>query len=81
MKPQEFDRLHHLPEAQVAAIVDDLRDRGLVDATGGYTDAGRRVKQRIEALTDELAAAPYDALSTEELNELIAGLEPNAAAA
>ncbi len=32
--------------------------------------------QRIEALTDELAAAPYDALSPAELDEMIAELEP-----
>jgi len=38
--------------------------RGLVDATGGFTDAGW----------------PYDALSADELAELTAGLEPIAAA-
>jgi DNA-binding MarR family transcriptional regulator len=81
MRPEEFDRIHHLPKPQLAAVVDALRDRGLVDASGGFTDAGRETRERIETLTDELAAVAYDVLSTEELDELIAGLEPIAAAA
>ncbi|MER7980394.1 hypothetical protein [Streptomyces sp. NPDC095817] len=39
-------------------------------------DAGRETKRRIEALTDELAAPPFDALSPAELDELVAELEP-----
>ena len=81
MRAQEFGRIHHLPKAQLAAVVDGLRGRGLVDAAGGFTDAGRETRQRIEALTDELAAPAYDVLSADELDELIAGLEPIAAAA
>jgi hypothetical protein len=53
-----------------------LRERGLVDTDGRFTDAGRETKQRIESLTDELAVPPYDALSPAELDELIAELEP-----
>ena len=56
--------------------MDELRERGLVDADGWFTDAGRETKHRIEALTDELAAPPYDALSAAELDELVAELEP-----
>ncbi|MFI7037501.1 hypothetical protein ACIBI0_12490 [Microbispora rosea] len=81
MKPEEFGRIHHLPTAQLAAVVDGLRSRGLVDAGGGFTDAGRTTKERIEALTDELSAPAYGVLSADELDELIAGLEPIAAAA
>lgn len=80
MRAAEFGRVHHLPTAQLAAVVDGLRGRGLVDAAGGFTDAGRRTRERIEALTDELAAPAYDVLSADELDELIAGLEPIAAA-
>ncbi len=80
MRAEEFDRIHHLPKAQLAAVIDRLRDRSLVDAAGGFTAAGRETSQRIEALTDELAAPPYDVLSAEELEELVAGLEPIAAA-
>jgi hypothetical protein len=81
MRAEEFGRVHHLPEAQLAAVVDGLRGRGVVDAAGGLTDAGRKAKERIEALTDELAAPAYDVLSADELDELVVGLEPVAAAA
>ncbi|GAB3892927.1 MarR family winged helix-turn-helix transcriptional regulator [Microbispora bryophytorum] len=80
MKAEEFGRIHHLPKARLTAVVDGLRGRGLVDAAGGFTDAGRTIKERIEALTDELAAPAYDVLSADELDELVAGLEPIAAA-
>ena len=77
---EKFSRTHHLPKVQLAAVVDGLRSRGLVDATGGFTDAGRTTRQRIEDLTDELAAPPYDVLDADELDELITKLTPIAAA-
>lgn len=80
MRAEQFGRVHHLPRAQLAAVVDGLRGRGLVDAEGGFTDTGREIRERIESLTDELAAPAYDVLSAAELDELIAGLEPVAAA-
>jgi hypothetical protein len=80
MKAEGFGRIHHLPKAQLTAVLNGLRSRGLVDAAGGFTDAGRETKERIEAVTDELAAPAYDVLSENELGELIAGLEPIAAA-
>ncbi len=81
MRPEEFGRIHHLPKAQLAAVIDGLRDRGLVDTTDRFTDTGRDTKERIETLTDQLAAPAYDALSTDELDELITGLKPITAAA
>ena len=81
MPAEKFGRVHHLPAAHLAAVVDGLRGRGLVDAAGGFTDAGREIRQRIEDLTDELAGPAYDVLDPDELDELIAGLEPIAAAA
>ncbi len=78
--PESFGRIHHLPKTRLAEVMDGLRERGLVDTGGGFTDAGRETKQRIEALTDELAAPPYDALSPAELDELITELEPISAA-
>ena len=74
--PESFGRVHHLPKKRLAEVMDGLRRRGLVDAGGYFTDAGRATKQRIEDLTDELAAPPYEALSPVELDELIAELEP-----
>jgi hypothetical protein len=76
---ESFGRIHHLPEARLAQVMDGLRDRGLLDAAGRFTDPGRATKDRIESLTDALAEAPYDGLDPVELDELIALLEPIAA--
>jgi hypothetical protein len=73
---ESFGRIHHLPKARLAEVMDGLRDRGLLDAAGRFTDAGRAAKTRIEALTDALAEAPYDGLEPLELKELITVLEP-----
>ena len=80
MPAKKFGRLAHLPHAQVAAVVDGMRERGLIGADGWLTAAGRAIKARIEALTDDLAAPAYDALEPGDLAQLIAGLEPIAAA-
>ncbi len=74
--PESFGRIHHLPKRQLAAVMDGLRERGLVDTDGRLTEAGRETTQRIETLTDDLAAAPYEALSPAELAELVDELEP-----
>ena len=74
--PESFGRIHHLPPAHLAEVMAGLRERGLLDADGRFTAAGRATKDRVEALTDTLAEAPYDALSDAELEELVAALEP-----
>jgi hypothetical protein len=73
---EAFGRIHHLPKARLAEVMHGLRDRGLLDASGRFTDAGRTTKDRIEALTDALAEAPYDGLEPLEPDELIAVLGP-----
>jgi hypothetical protein len=73
---ESFGRIHHLPKARLAAVMDGLRDRGLLGASGRLTEAGRATKDRIESLTDALAEAPYEGLEPFELDELIAVLEP-----
>jgi hypothetical protein len=73
---ESFGRIHHLPEARLAEVMAGLRDRGLVDASGHLTEAGRATKDRIECLTDLLAEAPYDVLDPCELDELMTSLEP-----
>lgn len=73
---ETFGRIHHLPKARLAEVMDGLRDRGLLDASGHFTDAGRATKDRIESLTDVLAEAPYEALDAIELDELVTSLEP-----
>jgi hypothetical protein len=76
---ESFGRIHHLPASYLAEVMGGLRDRGLVDAAGRFTEAGRATKDRVESLTDVLAEAPYEGLETGELDELIALLEPIAA--
>jgi hypothetical protein len=41
------------------AAATQLRERGLLDDTGAFTPQGRTLKQDIEAVTDQLALAPY----------------------
>ena len=55
-QPEEFSRTQHLPKAQLAAVVDGLRSRGLVDEAGGFTDAGRTMRKLIGGL-EPIAAA------------------------
>ncbi|MEV7624805.1 hypothetical protein [Actinoplanes sp. NPDC089786] len=80
LRAEKFGRVHHLPPARLAAVVDGLRARGLVNAAGDFTDAGRDLRERIETVTDELAAPAYEVLSADELDELITGLDPITAA-
>lgn len=73
---ESFGRIHHLPAALLAEVMGGLRERGLVDAAGYLTASGRAVKDRVEALTDALAEAPYEGLTAGELDELAGLLEP-----
>ena len=77
---EKFGRVHHLPAAQLTAVVDGMRARGLIEASGWLSEAGRESKQRIESLTDDLSAPAYDTLTPSELDELTAHLEPITAA-
>src|SRR3954471_6777641 len=79
MPAEKFGRIHHLPAAQLAALIDGMRDRGLIGHDGWLSEQGRAVQQRVEALTDELAAKPYEGLEVGELDELMSALEPLAA--
>lgn len=73
MPPEKFGRIHHLPAAQIAEVIDGMRARGLSG------DNALAVHQRIEDLTDDLAWEPYKALTASELEELMSALEPLAA--
>lgn len=76
MPAEKFGRVSHLPRAQLAAVVDGMRARGLIGADGWLTAAGRQTKERIETLTDSLAAPAYDILEAGELDQLVDDLEP-----
>jgi hypothetical protein len=71
-----FGRIHHLPSAVLTDLVDTMAARGLIRDEKTFTPAGREVKDRVEALTDDLAAVPYEVLETAEVDELVAALEP-----
>jgi hypothetical protein len=79
MPAEKFGRIHHLPAAQLAAVIDGMRARGLIGDDGGLSEAGRAVRLRVEGLTDDLAAKPYESLEPGELDELMTALEPLAA--
>ena len=76
MPADTFGRIRHLPEAQIAAVIDGMHDRGLIGGDGWLTNQGRAAKQRVEGLTDDLAATPYESLGPVELHELMTALEP-----
>jgi hypothetical protein len=71
-----FGRIHHLPAAQLTGLIDVMKTRGLIKDETTFTPTGRQAKDRVEALTDKLAAVPYEVLETAELNELMAALQP-----
>jgi hypothetical protein len=76
---EKFGRIHHLPRGQLATVIAGLRDGGLIGDDGWLSEPGRAVKQRVEALTDDLAAKPYERLESDELGTLVTTLEPLAA--
>jgi hypothetical protein len=76
MPAERFGRLHHLPAEQIAGVIGGMRDRGIIGDDGWLTDEGRGVKQRVESLTDQLAAKPYEVLTTSEIDELMTALAP-----
>jgi hypothetical protein len=57
-------------------VIEGMRDRNLIGVDGWLSEPGRAAKQRVEALTDDLAAEPYEYLESDEFDELVATLEP-----
>jgi hypothetical protein len=73
---EQFGRVQHLPAAQLGAVIEGMRARGLVGDDGWLSETGRALHERVEGRTDDLAAGPYAALDPGELDELTAALEP-----
>jgi hypothetical protein len=63
------------PAGDIAVALDGFRTRGLVDADGGLTDAGRALREEVEQVTDvqqtELVAALGD-----DVDELLDAMVP-----
>lgn len=53
-----------------------LRERGLLAADGTLTADGRALRERLEAATDDLAAAPWETLGQDAGDHLVAALTP-----
>ncbi|MFI7341938.1 hypothetical protein ACIBUY_28855 [Streptomyces sp. NPDC050085] len=64
------------PEQEWRAARQRLAARGLVDADGVATDAGRALRAGVESRTDRLAAAPWQALGPDRTAELADLLGP-----
>jgi len=61
-------------EEEYEAAAGRLRDRGWLDASGGFTDAGRAARQQVEDDTDRLAVEGWAALGAEgtaRMHELV----------
>ncbi len=79
--PQEMImRSRDYDDEQWRHYQDRLERRGLLDATGALTDAGRGLKQHIEDSTDQLALAALDTLDDAEVEVLFSALTPIARA-
>ncbi len=63
-------------DAVFDAAVERLRARGLLDADGALTEAGRSLRERVETRTDHLASAPWIAFGEERAEQLRLALEP-----
>jgi hypothetical protein len=59
-------------EDEFGAALERLRARGWLDGAGAFTDAGRAVSDQVEARTDDLAMAPWDALGEDGCARLLA---------
>lgn len=53
-----------------AAGITGLQERGLMDETGGLTEAGQEMRRGIEDRTDEMAREPYESLGPTDLARL-----------
>lgn len=58
------------PDDDWTAAMDGLRSRGLVDADGGLTDAGRTHRAWVEDRTDERALVAYEAIGEDGCERL-----------
>lgn len=63
-------------DAEWDACVESLRARGLLDAAGLLTAAGRDFKLDVEVTTDRLALSAFDVLDDDELERLFRTLTP-----
>lgn len=83
VKPQYRDFVNNLrgwTEQDLAASLERLRARGLVNEDGSATEECVELRRRIEDETDRLALQPYAAIGQERSERLLAALTPLAEA-
>ncbi|MFF7633087.1 hypothetical protein ACFZB9_08035 [Kitasatospora sp. NPDC008050] len=81
--PEMARRTRGWSEEEWSAAEERLRERGLLDADGALTEAGRQLRQDVEDRTDRLADAPYRRLGEDavaRLTEIAAQLSATSAA-
>ncbi|OLR91481.1 SCO6745 family protein [Actinokineospora bangkokensis] len=77
LTPDYLRAARQVPEDEWTAAEDRLRERDVLAAPGTLTAEGRELRDSVEALTDEAAAAPWQALgddATARFAELMAPL-------
>ncbi|MFC6599664.1 SCO6745 family protein [Kitasatospora paranensis] len=57
-------------DTEWARATEELTERGLLDAVGGLTTAGRDLRRAVEDRTDRLARAPYEAIGADGVQRL-----------
>ncbi|MEV6578830.1 hypothetical protein AB0M92_11800 [Streptomyces sp. NPDC051582] len=70
MTPKWIKAIRGWEQSDLDAAADRLRERGILDAGGELTEEGAAVRERLEADTDRLDAAPYEHLGAEGLARL-----------
>ncbi|WP_314246469.1 SCO6745 family protein [Streptomyces sp. DSM 40907] len=70
MSPKWIKAIRGWEQSDLDAATERLRERGILDADGELTDEGKAVRERLEADTDRLDAAPYEHLGEEGLARL-----------
>ncbi|MFF3431894.1 hypothetical protein [Streptomyces sp. NPDC002602] len=74
--PEEVFSSRQWTDEEWGAARERLLSRGLLGVDGSVTEEGLRIRTSIEKLTDELAAAPWEALTTDEAARLAELLVP-----
>ncbi|MFJ6792911.1 hypothetical protein [Streptomyces sp. NPDC091268] len=70
MTPKWLKAIRGWEQSDLDAAAERLRARGLLDAEGELTEAGRTLRETLEADTDRLDAAPYEHLGAQGLARL-----------
>ncbi|MET9319725.1 hypothetical protein ABZX75_05935 [Streptomyces sp. NPDC003038] len=70
MTPKWITASRGWEQSDLDAAAERLRARGILDANGELTEEGKAVRERLEADTDRLDAAPYEHLGAQGLARL-----------